>query len=264
MRLKLSVAIALSTLPGFVTVAHGFTFQAVAVFFGVLFLSMAASVLNQILERNQDALMERTHNRALPLGQVTLFFSVALSISLVITALIVLFFWTTTLATLLGMFNLLWYLGFYTPLKRKTSFAFLIGGITGAIPPIIGAAAAGNPLLRPVVFIATFMFFWQTSHFLLLLTKYGKEYECAGFRAVISILSVRQFNVVFFISNLLMVSSTFLFLSSLPTVKPSLIALLAILNCVFLGYNHTGASLTFMVIYQLSVLTLFSASIIYS
>jgi len=86
---------------------------------------------------------------------------------------------------LLGLFNIFWYNLLYTNLKRVTSFAVVPGSLVGAVPVFIGWTAAGGELFNStIVFIGFFLFIWQIPHFWLLMLKYGKEYERAGFPTI--------------------------------------------------------------------------------
>ena len=186
MRFNLSLVVAFSALTGFVCFRHAIDLDAWVAFTGIFFLACAASALNQYQERNFDALMDRTKKRPLPMRQIGGQF--ALGCALVFglagrTATLCL--GSTLLATLLGIVTLLCYNGVYTPLKRKTRFAILIGDLSGAFPPLIGYTAAGGSLISKCLIISLFIFLWQVSHFQLLLLKYGKEYERAGFPAMV-------------------------------------------------------------------------------
>ncbi|PLW96647.1 MAG: hypothetical protein C0591_08295, partial [Marinilabiliales bacterium] len=97
------------------------------------------------------------------------------------------------LAAQLGLLALILYNGIYTPLKRKTAFAVVPGSIIGAIPPMVGWVAGGGQLSDPRLFILAFFFFiWQVPHFWLLMLKYGKEYEEAGYPSITSMISKQQ------------------------------------------------------------------------
>jgi protoheme IX farnesyltransferase len=185
-RVILSLVVACSALTGFICFRHAITIDAWAAFAGVFLLACAASALNQYQERDFDALMDRTKRRPLPMRQMS--GRAALGIALVagLTGAAVLFFGSTPLAALLGVFTLLWYNGVYTPLKRRTRFAVLIGALAGALPPMIGYTSAGGGIISSCLVISLFMFLWQVSHVQLLLVKYGKEYEKAGFLAMTS------------------------------------------------------------------------------
>lgn len=199
-RVYMSVAISFSALAGYIFCNHGIDWQGIVVFFGVLLLAGGASALNQYQERHVDMLMSRTKDRPLPMGQLKPRSVLTISAMLMVTGTLLLFFLTTPLTALLGVFNIIWYNAVYTPLKKKTSFAVLIGAITGAIPPMMGWAAAGGSIFsREIMFIAFFMFFWQIPHFCLLLMKFKKDYEAAGFPSITSLLDEKHVQFIVFI-----------------------------------------------------------------
>ncbi len=142
-RINMSTAIAFSALAGYIIYKHSLDLRAFSVFLGVLFLAGAATALNQYQERVLDALMTRTLDRPLPSKQMTPQSAVIIAILLGLTGSAVLYFLTTPITAVLGLFNIVWYNAVYTPLKRRTSFVVLIGAVTGAIPPIMGWTAAG-------------------------------------------------------------------------------------------------------------------------
>ena len=181
-RFGLSMAIGFSAVAGQLLASHGLNLITFYTFLGVVLLSGAASALNQFQERDLDAKMGRTRNRPLPAGYINPASAILLSIVLGLSGASLLFFGTTWMATCLGIFNLVWYNLVYTPLKQKSPFALLIGAVTGAIPPMIGWCAAGGSITDSTILaVACFMFLWQIPHFWLILLKYGKEYEAAGF-----------------------------------------------------------------------------------
>jgi protoheme IX farnesyltransferase len=97
------------------------------------------------------------------------------------------------LAAQLGVLALIWYNFIYTPLKRKTAFAVIPGSIIGALPPMVGWTAAGGSIADPQLLILGFFFFiWQVPHFWLLMLKYGKEYENAGYPSITAMISPEQ------------------------------------------------------------------------
>jgi protoheme IX farnesyltransferase len=185
-RTTLSLIVACSALTGFIYFRHAITGEVWFAFAGVFLMACAASALNQYQEREFDAIMERTKNRPLPLRQISGRAVLLLTVLIELAGISILYFGTTPLAALLGVLTLLWYNGVYTPLKRKTRYAVLIGAFTGALPPLIGYTAAGGGIISTCLVISLFMFLWQVSHFQLLLVKYGKEYEKAGFSAMTS------------------------------------------------------------------------------
>jgi protoheme IX farnesyltransferase len=199
-RLYLSLAIAFSAVAGFIFFSHTFNLTALYTFLGVLLLSAGASALNQYQERHLDGLMKRTRNRPLPSKRMKPQVAMAISLILVLSGVLLLFFGTTPIATLLGIFNLFWYNVVYTTLKRFTSLAVFIGGLTGAIPPMMGWTAAGGFILAPqILAIAFFMFLWQIPHFYLLLLKFGEDYKAAGFPSILTAINENQVKAVIFV-----------------------------------------------------------------
>jgi protoheme IX farnesyltransferase len=195
----MSAAIAFSAVAGYLFCNKSFDWTVLAVFAGVLLLAGSATALNQFQERNQDALMERTRDRPLPTGEITPGSALLLSAIMGICGLVILYFLTTPLTALLGVANILWYNGVYTPLKRKTGFVVIIGAVTGALPPMMGWTAAGGSLAdRGIIFIATFFFLWQIPHFLLLLLKYKEDYERAGFVSATTTMNDGQIKSIVF------------------------------------------------------------------
>ena len=151
-------------------------------FLGTFLVGGGAGTLNQYAERNLDALMRRTENRPVPAGRVSqrvaLLFGLALSIGGV--AHLALF--TQPLAAFLAVATLVSYLLLYTPLKRITPFATVVGGIPGALPPLIGWAAVTGDLTMGAWSLFFILFFWQMPHFLALGWMYRKDYARAQYR----------------------------------------------------------------------------------
>ena len=149
-----SLAVGLSALSGWLLATAGapsVAAEGAAVMAGTFALSAAVSVLNQIQERHLDALMERTRHRPIPRGAVSpsaaTFFAVLLALA-GFSLLLWLHGWTSAL---LGLLALVWYNGFYTPLKRVSAFAVVPGSLIGAMPPAIGWTAAGGLLSDPAI-----------------------------------------------------------------------------------------------------------------
>jgi protoheme IX farnesyltransferase len=113
-------------------------------FIGTILVGSAAGVLNQYIERRSDAMMKRTEHRPIPAGRIPSAKALLLGIVLGCTGLSYLALFTNWIAVSLSMLTLMSYLAIYTPLKRKTPFAILIGGIPGALPPLIGWAVVQN------------------------------------------------------------------------------------------------------------------------
>lgn len=240
-RFSLSVAIAFSAMAGQLLYAHSFTRVSLYTFLGVTLLSMGASALNQYQERFLDAKMGRTMHRPLPSGTIKPNQALMMVSLLVIAGTLLLFFTTTLTATLLGIFNLFWYNLVYTPLKTRNQFVLLVGALTGAIPPMIGwTASGGDPFSVTIVAVAFFMFLWQIPHFWLILLKYGKEYEAAGFTPISFIALGKHIKPILFIWVIGTSAST-LFFPVLHIVSniPMIIALLIMnIGLISLFYSY--------------------------
>ena len=147
---------------------------------GTVLIVAAANVLNMYLERDSDALMARTMNRPLPAHRMEP--DVALKFGIVLAAVSVplLTFAVGALPGLLASIALVSYVLLYTPMKRQTATALLIGALPGAIPPLIGWTAATERLDLPGVLLFAVMFLWQVPHFLAITLFRKEEYARAG------------------------------------------------------------------------------------
>jgi len=147
---------------------------------GVLFLACGAGALNQLQERESDAMMLRTQSRPIPSGRIkpaSALYSAAL---LFITGFLVLSVAGNLIVSGLGIFAVLWYNLVYTCLKRVTAFAAVPGAVTGAIPPAIGWITGGGSLsdIR-LTALCFFFFMWQVPHFWLLLLSHAEDFRKA-------------------------------------------------------------------------------------
>ena len=149
---------------------------------GAALVGAGAGALNQWAERDADALMRRTQLRPLPAGRLSPID--ALWFGLVASGLGVGVLWllVNCVAGLLAVVTLVTYLGLYTPLKRKTSVCTLIGAIPGAMPPLIGWAAARGELGLEAWLLFAILFLWQLPHFLAIALVHRDDYARAGFR----------------------------------------------------------------------------------
>jgi heme o synthase len=180
---RLTFLVLLTTLVGFYIGTTG-VFDArlmTATLLGTALLACGASALNQLWEREYDAKMARTETRPLPAGhlqpETVLIFGAACSIG----GLVVLSAAVNLLTSFLGALTLVSYLFVYTPLKRKTWLNTAVGGIPGALPPLMGWTAARNDLDANGWALFAILFFWQVPHFLAIAWMYRDEYRRAGF-----------------------------------------------------------------------------------
>jgi protoheme IX farnesyltransferase len=147
---------------------------------GTTLVAGGAAALNQLYERGTDALMRRTRTRPLPDGRVSPAEARTFGALLSAAGLVLLGLYSTWLASLLALVTLAIYLGVYTPLKRHSPVATLVGAIPGALPPLIGWAAARGLTIGGVsLFLIVFL--WQIPHFMAIAWLYRDDYGAAGF-----------------------------------------------------------------------------------
>ncbi|HVB98970.1 MAG TPA: heme o synthase [Candidatus Dormibacteraeota bacterium] len=152
--------------------------------FGTTLMAMGTASLNHYIERNPDSRMRRTANRPLPIGSLQPREALVFGLALDIAGAAYLVLLVNPLACLLGVLTTVTYLGVYTPLKRHTHHATTIGSFPGALPPLIGWAAARGSLSVDAWVLFGILFFWQFPHFLSIAWMYRKDYERAGIRMI--------------------------------------------------------------------------------
>lgn len=151
---------------------------------GVGFASAASGALNQYAERVEDALMNRTKNRSLPRGLVSPRSALALGLCLAAAGPTAVWLAAGRLAAALTAATIALYVLAYTPLKKVTPQTTWIGAAAGAMPPLIGWAAAAGSLSAKAWALFGIQFLWQIPHFLALFWIYRDEYARAGFRVM--------------------------------------------------------------------------------
>jgi protoheme IX farnesyltransferase len=149
---------------------------------GTMLMASGTAALNQWYEREADAKMRRTKARPLPAGRLDE--SKALLFALLISAagFFELQLAVNELAALLGAVTLGSYLFLYTPLKQRSPHSTTIGAIPGAMPPLIGYAAAAGKLTWEAWVLFAILFLWQFPHFYAIAWMYREDYERAGIR----------------------------------------------------------------------------------
>ena len=193
-RINISLMVVFSAYFGFYLSGEALNFKVVSVIFAVLLHSFGNSVINQVQERDTDKLMPRTMHRPVVTGMISPVKALALGIFLIGLSLIIPLITGHYFVLLLLVINLVIYNVIYTPLKRKYSYALLVGSLCGAIPPLIGWGIYHNPdSLNRIVLIAAIFYLWQVPHFLFLSEKYRDEYKNAGIRLIINELGYRKY-----------------------------------------------------------------------
>ncbi len=149
---------------------------------GTALVAGGAAALNQVLERDVDALMARTRLRPLPDGRIGVREATLIGAALAAAGLLLLWFGSGPLAALVASVTLVLYAAVYTPLKRVTSLSTIIGAVPGALPPLIGWAAARQSVAEPTAWaLFLIMFLWQLPHVLAVTWMYREDYARARF-----------------------------------------------------------------------------------
>jgi protoheme IX farnesyltransferase len=154
---------------------------AVHTLLGTLLVASGTGTLNQFIECSFDAQMRRTARRPLASGRIESSHALWFGISLSLTGTAYLAIAVNILASLLALVTLLTYLFLYTPLKRKTPLCVLVGAFPGAVPPLIGWAAARGRLDPQAWLLYAIVFLWQFPHFMAIAWMYREDYARAGY-----------------------------------------------------------------------------------
>src|SRR5580658_848914 len=149
---------------------------------GTGLIASGTAALNQWYEREADAKMRRTQARPLPAGRLVAWKALVFAILISVAGFAELWIGANALAALLGLFTLLCYLFVYTPLKQRSPHSTTIGSIPGAMPPLIGFAAASGRLTWDAWVLFAILFLWQFPHFYAIAWMYKEDYARAGIR----------------------------------------------------------------------------------
>jgi protoheme IX farnesyltransferase len=180
---RLNLLVVVSSMAGY-AMGGGDThdvWRMLAVALGTGLVAGGASAFNQVLERDADAKMHRTRLRPMPDKRLSTRDALVFAGALSVAGLAALALAANALSALVALLTLASYVVVYTPLKRVTSFATVVGAIPGALPPVIGWAAAQDALSRGAWILFGIVFLWQLPHFLAIAWIYREEYARAGF-----------------------------------------------------------------------------------
>jgi len=149
---------------------------------GTGLIASGTAALNQWYERVADGKMRRTQARPLPSGRLAAGRALAFAMAISVAGFLELWFGANPLSAILGLFTLLTYLFVYTPLKQRSPHSTTIGSIPGAMPPLIGFAAASGTLTWEAWVLFAILFLWQFPHFYAIAWMYKEDYARAGIR----------------------------------------------------------------------------------
>jgi heme o synthase len=150
---------------------------------GTALIVGSANALNMWWERDVDARMTRTRTRPLPSGRMAPELALAFGLGLGVVATPMLFI-VSTMTGLLGLVALVSYVGLYTPLKRRTPLALLVGAVPGAMPPLLGWSTATGAIERGGLLLFVLLFLWQIPHFAAIAVFRADDYARAGLPVV--------------------------------------------------------------------------------
>jgi len=199
-KIRISLLATLTTATGYLLATGEITIYMLIPAAAVFLLACGSCALNQYQEREIDRLMERTKSRPIPSGRLNPEAALWISMSLIFSGSLLLFYGTSVPGLILGLLAILWYNLIYTPLKQKTGFAAVPGALVGAMPPVLGWVTGGGSMLDPRIWgVSLFFFIWQIPHFWLLLLDFSKDYEKAGLPSITQLFSMQQIKKIVFI-----------------------------------------------------------------
>lgn len=149
---------------------------------GVVCAGCGAATINQCWESGFDARMARTRNRPLPTGALSLRTAILAAALFTVFGGGILWAKFSPLSGVLAILTVAWYILLYTPLKRHTPWCTEVGAVCGALPPLIGAAAAGVPGAPLAWMLAAILWVWQIPHFHPIAWRYRNDYQSGGFK----------------------------------------------------------------------------------
>jgi protoheme IX farnesyltransferase len=159
-----------------------FGFELIKTMFIISALVGGAAAFNCFMERDLDARMDRTRERAIPSGRISANSAKWFSLTLMGSSLFLILWQVNFLTFVLGFAAAFTYLLLYTPLKRYGHFAVYVGAIPGAIPPVMGYTAVTNELSLVPVLLFSLLFVWQIPHFFAISLIHEKDFKNAGFK----------------------------------------------------------------------------------
>ena len=191
LKFRLSITVVFSAMVGYLLGIENFVFnEFIFLIVGGFFVTGSANGFNQILEKDKDKLMERTADRPLPQGNLSVFQAVIFSSTMALLGLYLLncinpqgsFYGFMSKSSLFGLVSILLYVLSYTPLKRVSTISIFVGAIPGAIPFLLGWVAATNDFGLAAGTLFAIQFFWQFPHFIAIAWVLNDEYKKAGFK----------------------------------------------------------------------------------
>ena len=211
MKLRVVELLIITTVPALFLAAKGWPpiVPTIASLIGGTLAAGAANTFNMVIEAESDKLMSRTKHRPIAAGELTKKQASNFAILLMITSLLIFWFFTTPLATLLTSFAILFCVAIYTVLlKPNTNQNIVWGGIAGCLPVLIGWAAVTNSLAAPAYWFFLVVFFWTPPHFWAIAIKYHDDYEAAKIPMLPVVATKKRVYIEMWFHTILMIASS--------------------------------------------------------
>ena len=238
-KVGLSLSVVFSSVAGYLLAVETVNYTTLTLLaFGGFLMVGASNAFNQIIEIDTDALMQRTKNRPLPTGRMSVNLALTIAILFAVIGLGILYY-INAKSALFGAISIFLYTSAYTPLKSVTPLTVFVGAIPGAIPFMLGWVAATNQFGIEAGILFMIQFFWQFPHFWSIGWLQDEEYKKAGFNmlpmntkdtsAVKQIIFYTVIMIVVSIAPVLKVTGTFY-------IYPATAIIVALLGCLMLFY----------------------------
>jgi protoheme IX farnesyltransferase len=182
-KMRLSISVVFSSVAGYLLAFTPGNFDWVTVLqlvFGGYFMVGASNAFNQVMERDLDALMDRTKNRPVAAGRMSVTMALTIATAFTVLGLVTLFYINPQTA-MFGGISIFMYVFLYTPLKTKTPLSVFVGAFPGAIPYMLGWVAATNDFSIEPGTLFMIQFFWQFPHFWAIGWFLFDDYKKGGF-----------------------------------------------------------------------------------
>jgi protoheme IX farnesyltransferase len=213
--------------------------RAIMTLIGTTMLVGSANAFNMYMERDADALMDRTRARALPRAVVSPEAALVLATALSATGVPLVFLGSNLLTGLLGLLAVSGYVAVYTPLKRHSGAALFVGAVPGALPPLMGWTAVTGHLDLPGLTLFAILFLWQIPHFMAIAIYRADDYARGGFKVLPATLSRVATRVTMIVFSVALVAATIV-LEPLHVAGPRYALAATLLGAVFIAWAGAG------------------------
>lgn len=234
MKLRVVELLIITTVPALFLAAQGWPplIESAAALIGGTLAAGAANAFNMVIEADIDKLMQRTKHRPIASGVITKKQASRFATFLMILSLLIFWFFTTPLATLLTSLAIVFYVAIYTvALKPNTSQNIVWGGIAGCMPVLIGWSAVTNSLAPTALWFFLVVFFWTPPHFWAIAIRYREDYSAANIPMLPVVASRNRVYLETWFHTIMMVAASFatIYSADLPQWSYYLTGVLAIL-----------------------------------